>query len=82
MAGLKPGTTYGVRLALVALVCASVGVGAQAPADRPEAGSAEAIARFTTEARFLSPWVASVPASDTVPSPTKYWATWSARRAS
>ena len=31
----------------------------------------EGIARFTTEPRFLSPWVAYVPASDTVPSPTK-----------
>ncbi len=39
--------------------------------DTPEPGSPEAIARFTTEARFLSPWVAYVPASDRVPSPTK-----------
>jgi len=40
--------------------------------DTPEKGSAEAIAKLTTEARFGSPWVAYVPASDTVPSPTKY----------
>ena len=40
--------------------------------DTPEAGSVEAIAKFTTEARFGNPWVAYVPASDTVPSPTKY----------
>jgi zinc carboxypeptidase len=40
--------------------------------DTPEPGSVEAIARFTTEPRFLSPWVAYVPASDTVPSPTKH----------
>jgi hypothetical protein len=40
--------------------------------DTPEPGSVEAIAKFTTEARFGNPWVAYVPASDTVPSPTKY----------
>jgi hypothetical protein len=40
--------------------------------DRAEPGSVEAIAGFTTETRFLSPWVAYVPASDTVPSPTKF----------
>jgi hypothetical protein len=40
--------------------------------DTPEPGSAEAIARFTTEARFVNPWVAYVPDSKTVPSPAKY----------
>ncbi len=40
--------------------------------DIPETGSVEAIAGFTTEARFSNPWVAYVPASATVPSPTKY----------
>jgi hypothetical protein len=40
--------------------------------DKPEKGSVEAIAKFTTEARFGSPWVAYVPASSTVPSPTQY----------
>ncbi|MGA2362611.1 MAG: M14 family zinc carboxypeptidase [Candidatus Aminicenantales bacterium] len=40
--------------------------------DTPEPGSVEAIAKLTTEARFGNPWVAYVPASDTVPSPTKY----------
>jgi hypothetical protein len=40
--------------------------------DTPEPGSVEAIARFTTEPRFLSPWVAYVPASDKVPSPTRH----------
>lgn len=39
--------------------------------DKPEAGSVEAIARFTTEPRFSSPWVAYVPDSAAVPSPTK-----------
>ena len=37
--------------------------------DTAEPGSVEAIARFTTEPRFLSPWVAYVPASESVPSP-------------
>ena len=40
--------------------------------DTPEPGSVEAIAALTTEPRFGSPWVAYVPASATVPSPTKY----------
>src|SRR5262249_37662262 len=39
---------------------------------RAEPGSVEAIARFTTETRFLSPWVSYVPASDSVPSPAKF----------
>src|SRR3954462_11143338 len=39
---------------------------------KEEPGSREAIARATTEPRFLSPWVAAVPDSDKVPSPTKY----------
>ena len=54
------------------LVLLGIAVSAQQPGDRPEPGSAEAIARFTTSPRFLTDWVASVPASDTVPSPTKY----------
>ncbi|MEX2124186.1 MAG: M14 family zinc carboxypeptidase [Woeseia sp.] len=40
--------------------------------DTAEPGSVEAIAEFTTEEQFLSPWVAYVPESDTVPSPTEY----------
>ncbi len=40
--------------------------------DTPEPGSVEAIARDTTEARFSSPWVAYVPDSASVPSPTKF----------
>jgi hypothetical protein len=42
------------------------------PVDTPEPGSREAIAAATTEPRFLSPWVAEVPDSATVPSPTKF----------
>ena len=40
--------------------------------DRAEPGSVDEIKRYTTEARFSSPWVEYVPASATVPSPTKY----------
>ncbi len=53
------------------LLCMAPLSGAQG-LDTPEPGSAEAIAAATTEPRFLSPWVASVPASDSVPSPTKF----------
>ncbi len=40
--------------------------------DKPEAGSVEAIARDTTDPKFMNPWVAYVPDSATVPSPTEY----------
>jgi len=40
--------------------------------DTAEAGSVEAIAKYTTDPKFLSSWVAYVPASASVPSPTKY----------
>jgi hypothetical protein len=40
--------------------------------DTPEPGSREAIAAATTEPRFLSPWVADLPDSKTVPSPTRF----------
>ena len=41
--------------------------------DVPEPGSVEAIARDTTEPRFMSPWVSYVPDSSTVPSPTEFF---------
>lgn len=40
--------------------------------DAAEPGSVDAIARFTTDPRYLSPWVAYVPASDGVPSPGQH----------
>ncbi|HEU4403482.1 MAG TPA: M14 family zinc carboxypeptidase, partial [Candidatus Polarisedimenticolia bacterium] len=55
----------------LALATAARAASPYAP-DTPEAGSVEAIARFTTEPRFLSPWVAYLPASDKVPSPTRH----------
>jgi hypothetical protein len=57
-------------------VAAAALLAAAAPApfapDTAEPGSVAAIAGFTTDRRFLSPWVAYVPASATVPSPTGY----------
>ena len=41
--------------------------------DTAESGSVEAIARATTEPRFSSPWVSYVPASTSVPSPTRFF---------
>ncbi|MBS1851683.1 MAG: hypothetical protein JST79_12275 [Acidobacteria bacterium] len=41
--------------------------------DVPEPGSSEAIRQATTDPRFISPWVAYVPQSATVPSPSKFW---------
>src|SRR5437763_6002716 len=40
--------------------------------DTPESGSVEEIARATTEERFLSPWVAYLPASASVMSPRAF----------
>ena len=40
--------------------------------DSAEPGSVEEIAKATTEPRFLSPWVAYLPASSTVPSPRAF----------
>jgi hypothetical protein len=40
--------------------------------DTPEPGSVEAIARDTTESRYLSSWVSYVPDSQTVPSPSDF----------
>ncbi len=47
---------------------APVAAWAQA-ADTPEPGSIEAIAQETSDPRFLSSWVASIPDSATVPFP-------------
>ncbi len=42
-------------------------------ADTPEPGSAESIAKATTDPRYNSPWVSYLPESKTVPSPTKFY---------
>ena len=48
---------------------------AQSPAapDTAEPGSAEEIAKATTESRFMSPWVSYLPASASVPSPRTFF---------
>ena len=56
---------------LVFLASAASKAGDPSP-DTAEPGSVEAIAKFTTEPRFLSWWVSFVPASSSVPSPTKF----------
>jgi len=59
-------------IAVFALVLLKAGPGlAQAP-DTPEPGSQAAIAKATTEKRFVSPWVSYVPEHPTVPSPTDH----------
>jgi Zinc carboxypeptidase len=61
------------------LLCFSLGAVFQAAAqpaiapDTAEPGSVEEIAKATTEARFLSPWVSYLPASVGVPSPRAFW---------
>jgi hypothetical protein len=40
--------------------------------DTPESGSIEAIAAATTDAHYVSPWVAYLPKSSTVPSPMSF----------
>jgi hypothetical protein len=60
------------------LICFAAGAAINAhaePAGTPdvaEPGSVEEIAKATTEARFLSPWVSYLPASSTVPSPRAF----------
>ncbi len=58
-------------LLLAAALLASFPVAAAGP-DVPEPGTSEAIRAATTEPRFLSPWVASLPDSATVPSPSDF----------
>jgi len=58
--------------ALVLPLLLAAAAGGDDAADDPEPGTREAIAAATTEPRFLSPWVADLPASATVPSPAKF----------
>jgi hypothetical protein len=61
------GSAFAIALLAVTAVLA------EEPArDAPEPGAREAIAAATTEPRFLSPWVADLPASTGVPSPTRF----------
>jgi hypothetical protein len=61
-------------VALLLLFCVAIPSFSQvttAP-DTPEPGSIEAIAAATTDARYVSPWVAYIPQSSTVPSPMSF----------
>ena len=62
------------RFITVFILLTSVIVVAQSPydPDTPEPGSVEAIARDTSDSKFVNPWVAYVPDSANVPSPSKY----------
>lgn len=57
------------RLSILALTFCLARAVAQ---DTPEPGSAEEIAKATTAPQFLSPWVTSLPASASVPSPRAF----------
>ena len=64
---------YASRVLLALITCLPRLACAQSFApDTPEAGSVEEIARATTEARFLSPWVAYLPAATGVVSPRSF----------
>lgn len=69
---MKDRRSFWPLLCAVLIVSAAAQVKNPYAPDTPEPGSVEAIAKLTTEARFGNPWVAYVPMSDTVPSPTKY----------
>ena len=60
-----------VLLSLIALAPRMLCAQSSAP-DTPEPGSVAEIAQATTEARFLSPWVAYLPASASVVSPRTF----------
>jgi len=57
------------RLSILALTLC---LGRAVAQDTPEPGSADEIAKATTAPQFLSPWVASLPASASVPSPRAF----------
>lgn len=54
------------------LISFSAWVEDQYPPDVPEPGSSEAIARDTTDPKYISSWVSYVPESKTVPSPSDF----------
>ncbi|HET9995240.1 MAG TPA: M14 family zinc carboxypeptidase [Candidatus Acidoferrum sp.] len=61
-----------VTLALLWTSAAPAQSDSKAAPDIPEPGSIEAIAAATGDARFLSPWVAYLPQSSSVPSPRAF----------
>ena len=67
---MHPTTNRPLTIAL-SLLLASAAASAQT-LDTPEPGSIEAIAQETSDRRFSSSWVASVPDSAEIPSPTDF----------
>ena len=67
-------TLCAIVLYLGGILTSAISLGAQNPysPDTPEPGSVESIAMFVTDARFSNPWVAYVPESKTVISPSAY----------
>ncbi len=59
-------------LASILLLPSSLSAQALAAPDQADTAATDEIARATTEPRFLSPWVAYLPASATVPSPRAF----------
>jgi len=72
-AGRTTTACFGLAVLWLAFAFTAAAPAAAADSDRAEPGSAEAIAAATTEPRFLSPWVADLPASASVPSPLGFW---------
>src|SRR5262245_40078253 len=64
---------YSVAILFFFFVQVAVAQKTETSTDVPEPGTTEAIAKATTEARFLSPWVASIPISSKVPSPEMFF---------
>ena len=69
---MKNPVAWLVLLSILASRGFAAEAGVEPAPDVAEPGSIEAIAQFTTEPRFLSPWVAYVPLSDSVPSPAAF----------
>jgi hypothetical protein len=76
---IKPGRPYVnilricfVSISFILLLTTSAWMDERYAPDIPEPGSVEAIARDTTEPRFMSSWVSYVPESKTVPSPSDF----------
>jgi hypothetical protein len=61
-----------MRLALAAFAALAAAATGPSP-DTPEPGSSEAIRAATSDPRFVSPWVSSVPESTRVPSPSDHF---------
>jgi hypothetical protein len=61
-----------VLFAVLLLLTIRLGAEVLSDPDTPEPGSFAAIARATTDSRFISPWVAYLPEVDGVPSPTDF----------